>query len=160
MVEITRPRGLVAMTCASRGRPEHGTSRTIAADSPGTQFRGLDYYRNLQERDFQRVFDLPALFSAWRFYYLPTHFDLYFVGVKSGPGPAIQPSILPSRNEVEQMAGWMSLPHRLARSPLYLLSRLLPEGPYQAFAARYWFWLDRACSGRFRRANVGRGNLS
>src|SRR5687767_6017676 len=34
MARMTRPGGLVAFTCGSRGRPEHGTQRTRADDSP------------------------------------------------------------------------------------------------------------------------------
>src|SRR5437763_626500 len=83
MLRMTRPGGLVAFSCASVGRPEHGTTRTDKTDSPGTQSLGLDYYRNLTAADFGE-FPLTSMFSRWRFWYLPTHFDLYFVGAKAG----------------------------------------------------------------------------
>lgn len=152
MWEVVRPNGVVALTCASRGRPEHGTSRTLVEDSPGTQNRGSDYYRNLNQSDFESQIQLANLFASWRFFYLPTHFDLYFVGIKGDAGNCREADPrLPGEGEVRALADLMSLPHRLARFPLRLLSRL-PEEPYQVFAARYWFWLDRLLKGRFRRA--------
>jgi SAM-dependent methyltransferase len=83
MVRLTRAGGLVTFTCASTGRPEHGTGRTDPAMSPGTQAVGSDYYRNLAQSDFD---DLPLTewFESHRFWYLPTSFDLYFVGVRTG----------------------------------------------------------------------------
>jgi hypothetical protein len=83
MVRMTRAGGLVAFSCASRGRLEHGTSRTNRANSPGTESLGLDYYRNLTESDFEEL-PLTSMFSKWRSWYLPTHFDLYFVGATPG----------------------------------------------------------------------------
>ena len=52
---------------------------------------GLNYYHNLDAADFE---DLPlgSMFSTWKFWYLPTHFDLYFVGAKVGETKVILPS--------------------------------------------------------------------
>ena len=72
MVRLTRPGGLVAFTCAARGRAEHGTGRTDAISSPGTQAIGLDYYRNVNEEDFADI-PLGDLFAEYRFWYLNTH---------------------------------------------------------------------------------------
>src|ERR1700741_4624673 len=80
MVRMTRPGGLVAFSCASRGRPEHGTTRSDEALSPGTQAVGMDYYRNLDEGDFAETLPLGSMFTVYRFWYLPTNFDLYFAG--------------------------------------------------------------------------------
>jgi hypothetical protein len=70
----------VIFTCASDGRPEHGTKRTTPDDSPLT----LDwsYYRNLNERDFTSNLDLSKMFKEWTFIYNKHSHDLYFWGIK------------------------------------------------------------------------------
>lgn len=70
----------VMFTCASDGRPEHGTRRTDPGSSPLTL--DWDYYRNLNESDFRDAFDLDELFTDYRFEYQPKSHDLYFYGVK------------------------------------------------------------------------------
>jgi SAM-dependent methyltransferase len=132
MVRMTRPGGLVAFTCASRGRPEHGTIRTGGAASPGTQAAGLDYYRNLTAADFSG-FPLGQMFSAYRFWYLATHFDLFFAGVRAGDTGAS----LPDSAAVESLASIMSTGHKLARVPLRMTLKVAPKH-YQSFAAPYW----------------------
>jgi hypothetical protein len=69
----------VLITCASDGRPEHGTSRTDRGSSPHTG----DYYRNLNQQDFEQEFDLNKMFSEHVFEYNPESQDLYFYGVKA-----------------------------------------------------------------------------
>jgi ubiquinone/menaquinone biosynthesis C-methylase UbiE len=71
----------VIMTCASEGRPEHGTTASNPNDSPFT-FE-WDYYRNLTEADFRAEFDLDEMFSDYFFEYNPIACDLYFYGVKA-----------------------------------------------------------------------------
>lgn len=71
----------VIMTCASDGRPEHGTSRSSPESSPLTL--GWDYYRNLNEQDFRAEFDLDRMFSEYRFRYNASSHDLYFYGFKA-----------------------------------------------------------------------------
>ena len=67
-------------TCASDGRPDHGTKRTTPDDSPLT----LDwsYYRNLNEKDFTSNLDLSKIFKEWTFIYNKHSHDLYFWGIK------------------------------------------------------------------------------
>ncbi len=86
MIRLTRPGGLVAFSCASRGRPEHGTTRSLVDYSPGTQSIGYDYYRNLDAADIEAGLDLAASFESYRLWYLPTNFDLYFARRGQGPG--------------------------------------------------------------------------
>ena len=71
----------VIMTCASTGRPEHGTRHSSPGSSPLTL--DWDYYRNLTEEDFREAFDLDNMFSEYFFEYNPTSCDLYFFGVKA-----------------------------------------------------------------------------
>jgi SAM-dependent methyltransferase len=77
MYRLTRKGGLITFTCASTGRPEHGTSRTSKADSPFTN----DYYRNLTEENFRPLVDKLGFNSVYFEYYTGTK-DLYFWGTK------------------------------------------------------------------------------
>jgi len=80
MYRIVRTAGLIIMTCATTGRPEHGTTRTTPQDSPLTIGLGWDYYKNLTEQDFKDNFDLNTMFTDYQF--LSQGTDLYFYGVK------------------------------------------------------------------------------
>ena len=71
---------LVIFTCATIGRPEHGTKRTSPADSPFTCESG--YYRNLEEIDFRTHFSLDSMFWDYHFSTNNTTHDLYFWGKK------------------------------------------------------------------------------
>jgi ubiquinone/menaquinone biosynthesis C-methylase UbiE len=79
--------GLFCFTCASTGRPEHGTRRTSSGDSYGTigKIENMqDYYKNLTTKDLNEVLPLNDLFSVWDTYYNSHTKDLYFVGIKRG----------------------------------------------------------------------------
>lgn len=79
MVRVTRKGGLVLFTCASEGRPEHGTPRSDPASAP---FCG-DYYRNLTEDDFLEHPVLgPLLEQMESALFERNGFDLYFWGIK------------------------------------------------------------------------------
>ena len=82
MHRMAKPGGLVFMSCATTGRPEHGTTRTSPADSPLTIGKGWDYYRNLTEKDFRDEFDCDTMFSQYSFQVGHPHADLYFYGIK------------------------------------------------------------------------------
>lgn len=84
MIRITRPGGVVIFTCATRGRPEHGTARTDEFSNPGGISQGWDYYRNLLRRDFERKIDMSRHFSVYDFYVANHSKDLMFFVVKSG----------------------------------------------------------------------------
>ena len=83
MMALAKPGGLVVFTCASKGRPEHGTSRTTPRESPGTQMAGWDYYCNLGAADFPAE-QLDRRFAHWFIHDNRTDFDLYFMGVTKG----------------------------------------------------------------------------
>jgi SAM-dependent methyltransferase len=78
MYDLTKHNGLVVFSCATIGRPEHGTTRTSPADAPFTN----DYYRNLTAEDFEGAFDLDNMFSEYQFAVNQWPADLYFYGVK------------------------------------------------------------------------------
>ena len=69
--------GLVFFSCATTGRPEHGTRRTTPADAP---FCG-DYYQNLTQEDVRQAVDL-SVFKDYQFISNDTVHDLYFWGIK------------------------------------------------------------------------------
>jgi SAM-dependent methyltransferase len=85
--KMLKPYGLFCFTCASTGRPEHGTRRSSPYDSYGT-IGNLpdmsDYYKNLTEHDLNEALPLNELFAVWDTYYNSEGHDLYFVGIKKG----------------------------------------------------------------------------
>jgi len=82
MYRMCKPGGLVFMSCATTGRPEHGTTRTSPSDSPLTIRKGWDYYKNLTEQDFRDSYDIENMFSFHSFSVDMSNFDLYFYGIK------------------------------------------------------------------------------
>jgi SAM-dependent methyltransferase len=77
MHKMAKPGGLVAISCAGKGRAEHGTTRTGKGDIWGTS---PDYYRNVTEEDILDVYD--GLFEEYECRYEPNHKDTYFWGIK------------------------------------------------------------------------------
>ena len=70
-------KSLVFFSCATTGRPEHGTPRTTPQDAP---FCG-DYYQNLRASDFLEKCNMDA-FISYRFLVNKAAQDLYFIGIK------------------------------------------------------------------------------
>lgn len=108
MVNHVRAGGLVLFTCATTGRPEHGTSRTTPEQSPGTTAVGWDYYQNIVEQDFPQEY-LKNVFSAYHFFTNSESQDLYFIGIKKGVEQTIPFDLLASTIEVhERLGGYFS----------------------------------------------------
>jgi SAM-dependent methyltransferase len=83
--KMLKPNGLFLFTCASTGRPEHGTMRSTPFDSYGTLgclIDMCDYYKNISEEDLNNVLELNELFCVWDTYYNSFTCDLYFLGIK------------------------------------------------------------------------------
>jgi SAM-dependent methyltransferase len=139
MTRLTKSNGIVAFTCASLGRPEHGTLRSDPTLSPGTQSLNLDYYRNLTENDFQKAVVLKDFFSDFVFYYNPISWDLYFIGIKKPSSfDQLKKINLPSSQEIDSQTRRMPLIHRIIRLPLRILLKTLPLSIYNKIAFRYW----------------------
>jgi len=152
MVRLTRPGGLVAFTCASHGRPEHGTRRSDVSDSPGTQAEGFDYYRNLVAADFESL-PLASWFSEWRFWRMPTTFDLYFAGIRSGAESA---GALPEDRDIREIRRLLPLPHRAVRLPLRIVAAFVrDEDLYQRIVMPYWLTLLRRAGDHQRADRTG-----
>lgn len=80
---LIKPNGMFLFTCATTGRPEHGTLRSQPTDSPLTSGIGewSDYYMNLTQQDIESKLDLPKYFKIWRFSTDTESCDLYFWGI-------------------------------------------------------------------------------
>lgn len=87
MYRMTKLGGVLIITCATTGRPEHGTTRTKKEDSPGTQSLNWDYYENVTQHDFLSKFDIESMFSDFFFLVNIQSSDLYFFGVKKHHTP-------------------------------------------------------------------------
>ena len=66
MANLVKPGGLLIITCATEGRPEHGTTNHSPADSPATN----NYYRNIVVKD---------IMIAYRELVLNGYFDTFHV---------------------------------------------------------------------------------
>ena len=84
MWRMCKHNGLFIMTCATKGRLEHGTSRSFPQDSPLTIQTGWEYYKNLNEQDFYNAIpNFENMFHGYCFkeeQRIKFLNDLYFVG--------------------------------------------------------------------------------
>lgn len=78
-VRMLKSNGLFLFTCATTGRPEHGTSRSKPHQSLSVQL-GIDYYKNLTEEDIRECLDIDLIFKEYQFSTMAQ--DLYFWGIK------------------------------------------------------------------------------
>jgi SAM-dependent methyltransferase len=79
MVRMLKPAGLLLITCATIGRAEHGTKRSLPDDSPFTN----DYYKNVSMRNLATAL-LGDGSIFWQAYFEVNSKarDLYFWGIK------------------------------------------------------------------------------
>lgn len=84
MIRMTKKGGFVIFTCATKGRIEHGTTRTNPKESPGTSSKGWNYYKNLTIKDFKKNINFDELFNNYLFIRNKKFSDLYFIGQKNG----------------------------------------------------------------------------
>lgn len=84
MVSRLKKGGLLVITCATHGRPVHGTISTKGTDSPFTsQIEGWsNYYKNLGEDDFIKALNPDKNFSEWEITLENDHKDIQFYGIK------------------------------------------------------------------------------
>jgi SAM-dependent methyltransferase len=78
VLNLLVPGGLFLFTCATKGRPEHGTHRRTPYNAPFTN----DFYKNISEDDVRSVLDLDVLFEKYEFGFCWRIRDLYFWGIK------------------------------------------------------------------------------
>lgn len=85
MVRITKPGGIIIVTSASRGRFEHGTTRTRPEDSISVEL-GWEYYKNIRLNEFKgAIRGMPLQRKILQ--YNPYSKDLYAVLQKDGATP-------------------------------------------------------------------------
>jgi hypothetical protein len=90
--ELLNDNGLFVFTCASTGRPEHGTRKSKPHQSYGTinEIEDMrDYYKNLTVNELNSVLNLNESFVIWKSYYNEISHDLYFFGIKKGSNDSI-----------------------------------------------------------------------
>ena len=137
MYRMTKPGGMVIVTCATLGRLEHGTRRTASEFSPGTQFVGLDYYRNLDRTNFEAELNLKEMFSDYLFFTMPTSFDLYFVGWKQGETQFVGDKE-EFKREVEGIRRIRKFRFKLYDVPVSITRPFMKEESFQNFACNYY----------------------
>jgi SAM-dependent methyltransferase len=89
MLRMTRPGGLVMISCATTGRLEHGTSRTNPDASPFTTAQKWEYYKNLTASDIESSLNLKGWLTDWSSWVNFITRDLYFVGLRHGGEAAL-----------------------------------------------------------------------
>ena len=80
MYRMTKENGLLFFTCATTGRAEHGTKRTSPQNAPLLKW---DFYKNLTELDFRKIFNFEKMFNNFEFFVNEISKDLYFYGIKN-----------------------------------------------------------------------------
>jgi len=123
MIKRTTDEGFIILTVASRGRIEHGTSRSGSADSLGTND---DYYLNLTKKNFFDNFDIKNIFKEYFFFYNISSHDLYFFGSKKECKTLCSKIKKRTDNENSKIPDFKSLKR-------YILAGLLPDKLYQNF---------------------------
>lgn len=88
IIRMLKPGGAFIFTCASTGRPEHGTRRSDGSWAAplllAVSEEWSDYYKNLVEEDIRKIPGFNQAFPDGIFEYNPNPGDLYFFGVKGG----------------------------------------------------------------------------
>jgi SAM-dependent methyltransferase len=139
MYRMTKKGGVLIITCASTGRIEHGTARSVKPTySPGTTAVGWDYYMNLTQNDFDRALDISRMFSDYHFYSLNSSHDLYFFGIKrGGVGPVFSAAAIKQGVDGLENIRKRNAARSVARAPLGIMSRILSERQFQNIAVPY-----------------------
>jgi hypothetical protein len=141
MTRMTKEGGCVLVSCASRGRLEHGTYRANnPLGSPGTALRGSEYYKNITVSEFERVLTPSRHFAFFFTTYSRSHRDLYFIGIKSGSNVSsmevdfrrvvmdIKRIDILTRKEI----GWKETVIReMSNIPIGIMSNVLAEPDFQ-----------------------------
>jgi hypothetical protein len=80
---LLRPGGLFVFSCATTGRPVHGTTMFDPQDSPFTvqEDEWAGYYMNVTELDVRAAIKIEDYFTAHHFYIDTESCDLYFWGI-------------------------------------------------------------------------------
>jgi SAM-dependent methyltransferase len=88
IIKLCNPNGLFLFTCATLGRPEHGTAKSFSTESYSLK---LDYnlewypnyYKNLTMNDFFEMIDFQKYFTIIHFEISTKPDDIYFYGIRN-----------------------------------------------------------------------------
>jgi SAM-dependent methyltransferase len=92
-VRMLKPGGMFLFTCATTGRPVHGT-KSLEEESKKkfTNWKTMpnvvrenwdnEYYKNLTEEDIRECLDFDDKFESYQFEVETNHCDLFFWGIK------------------------------------------------------------------------------
>jgi SAM-dependent methyltransferase len=115
MVRMTKPGGIVVMTCASTFRTEHGTSRSdFGTGAPLSVSAGYEYYKNLSPEDLTCIID-KSLFAKYAIFQNWAESDLYFIGLKSGANQRIQEIFSTLEIECQRLVKELNQPFRVVK---------------------------------------------
>lgn len=100
-IRMLKSGGYFIFTCATTGRPVHGTATQDKVDQEkrktlqGNSFNEWitmpnvfrsdwdnEYYKNITEEDIRNFLDIDLIFSSYEFEIENNHHDLYFWGIK------------------------------------------------------------------------------
>lgn len=92
-VRMLKSGGMLIFTCATTGRPVHGTSSLeeeskekfpnwVTMPNVTRDNWDNDYYKNLTELDIRECINIEELFSSFLFEVEGNHHDLFFWGIK------------------------------------------------------------------------------
>lgn len=88
IIRMLKPGGAFIFTCASTGRPEHGTRESDGSYAAPLLIqiseKWSDYYKNITEEHVRNVKEFNIAFPDGMFEYHEDPGDLYFFGVKGG----------------------------------------------------------------------------
>jgi SAM-dependent methyltransferase len=85
MCRLTRPGGVVVLSCAGRFRKEHGTTRSDHGyAAPFVVNQGVEYYRNVSAMDMKKAISLENWFEKYEIFENLKSQDTYFVGIRKG----------------------------------------------------------------------------
>jgi hypothetical protein len=88
VIRMLKPGGAFIFTCASTGRPEHGTRKSDGSYAAPLLLQiseeWSDYYKNLTEHDIKSISGFIESFPDGVFQYNSEVGDLYFFGIKGG----------------------------------------------------------------------------
>lgn len=151
MVRVTKPGGIIIVTCASRGRFEHGTNRTQPEDSISVEL-GWEYYKNVRMNTFKRFIRGMRL-QKKILLYNPCSKDLYAVLQKEGTTSLTDSDFKLCKDKMKEAffstgrldygyiwsAENMRSPYYFFRMqlPIFIASYILNENQYQNFQIRW-----------------------
>lgn len=85
MCRLTKPGGIVLLSCAGRFRPEHGTTRSDKGlSAPFVVSQGVEYYGNVSGKKLRSAISMESWFDRYGVFENHWSHDTYFVGIRKG----------------------------------------------------------------------------